>query len=188
MAAVCGRQSIAPQSAHGGLGTGGGAGGGVAAEDDDDAWAVMRGRCYNRSTMPGEQREPQQLQELIEQARQLVAADRLAEAEAACQAVLAESPEQADVLNLLGVIALKTGRLTEAEAAFRRAIAVNPASPEAHNNLGETLRRVGRGEEAVDVLLRALVLRPNYPQAARNLERVYATLDHAALVRIGEAL
>ena len=118
-------------------------------------------------------------------ARQLFIARRLEDAELLCQQILADAPQNADALNLLGVIALSGGRLAEAEELLRRAIDANPDSAEAHNNLGEALRRAGRLDEAGALLARAMMLRPNYAQAARNLAKVVTQLDHAGLMRLG---
>jgi predicted O-linked N-acetylglucosamine transferase (SPINDLY family) len=199
---VCGRQSVEPHNTHGGFGTFGGAGaaaGASAGDDDDDdedsgAGAGMGGRCYNAFVTAGEPSRPQPATAQsqtgdgrIDAARQLFLAGRRAEAEELCRQIIADTPRHADALNLLGVIALSGGRLAEAEDLLRRAIAANPESAEAHNNLGEALRRVGRLDEAATLLARAMILRPRYPQAARNLTKTVDQLDHAGLVRLGEA-
>jgi len=120
-------------------------------------------------------------------ARQLFIARRLEDAELLCRQILADAPQNADALNLLGVIALSGGRLAEAEELLRRAIDANPDSAEAHNNLGEALRRAGRLDEAASLLMRALALRPNYAQAARNIAKTIEALDHPGLMRLGDA-
>jgi tetratricopeptide (TPR) repeat protein len=83
--------------------------------------------------------------------------------------VLAERPEDADALQLLGVLRRLQGRLDEAEQCYRRALAANPNLPQAHHNLGNLLRATARNEEAAAEQREAIRLKPNYVEAHLNL-------------------
>ena len=89
----------------------------------------------------------------IEQAMQIAIghhqAGRLAEAEAIYRQILAQSPDHADALHLLGVLACQTGHTDAAIDLIGRAIAINPAVAEYHSNLGESYRRAGQWEAAI---------------------------------------
>lgn len=73
---------------------------------------------------------------------------RLADAEAAYRALIAEQGETADLLHLLGVVSGQLGRHADAVGLIGRAIALNPAMPEYHRNLGAAFERLGRTEDA----------------------------------------
>jgi predicted O-linked N-acetylglucosamine transferase (SPINDLY family) len=62
--------------------------------------------------------------------------------------VLARRPDQADALNLLGVIHSQSGRHDEAVASLARACAVDPRVAAFHSNLGTALLEGRRLEEA----------------------------------------
>ncbi len=109
----------------------------------------------------------------VEQAMQIALghhqAGRLAEAEGIYRQVLAQRPDHAEALHLLGVLAGQVGRRDAAIDLIRRAIAVNPAMAEYHNNLGETFRRTGQWDEAIACFRRAIELRPDLCVAHTNL-------------------
>jgi protein O-GlcNAc transferase len=96
-------------------------------------------------------------------------AGRLAEAEGIYRQVLTHSPDHAEALHLLGVLAGQVGRTDAAIDLIRRAINVNPAIAEYHNNLGESLRRIEQWEEAITCFRRAIALRPDLGVAHNNL-------------------
>lgn len=90
-------------------------------------------------------------------------------AEATLGKVLQAQPDNADALQLLGVLRRMQGRLQEAEQCYRRAIAANPNLPQAHHNLGNLLRASQRKEEAAAEQREAIRLKPNYLEAHLNL-------------------
>jgi protein O-GlcNAc transferase len=93
---------------------------------------------------------------------------RLAEAERAYANVLAQQPNHADALHLLGIVALQTGQPERAATLIGRAIEHDASVPAAHNNLGIALRRLGRTAEAVASFDRAIALRPDDAEAHNN--------------------
>jgi predicted O-linked N-acetylglucosamine transferase (SPINDLY family) len=96
-------------------------------------------------------------------------AGRLAEAEGIYRQVLAQHPDHADGLHLLGVLACQTGHPDTAVELIGRATALNPDIAEYHSNLGEALRRSGQSERAVASLQRAIELNPDLTDAHYNL-------------------
>lgn len=81
-------------------------------------------------------------------ARQLLAAHKYRDAEAALARVLNMNPADAAVQNDLGVVYLEENKLPDAERAFRRAIALDPALNVSRYNLGIALYRMQRRSEA----------------------------------------
>lgn len=96
----------------------------------------------------------------LTEAVKAIGENQLSRAEELLNAVLTTSPNDADALNLLGVVRAKQSRATEAERLFRRALARSPAHLSAHLNLGELLLNNNRPAEATPILLRAHKLAP----------------------------
>jgi len=82
-------------------------------------------------------------------------------------------PDDADVLNLLGLVYFKTNAFPEAEVIYRRLIGENPNVFILHSNLGLILFKQGKLEEAEGFLLRAVDLRPNYAKSHLYLGLLY---------------
>src|SRR5258708_4552508 len=96
-------------------------------------------------------------------------AGRLAEAERIDRQVLAQVPDQANVLHLLGVRASQAAQADVAIELIGRAIAIDPAVAEYHANLGNALWSRGRLDEAIAACHRAIELRPDLAEAQNNL-------------------
>jgi protein O-GlcNAc transferase len=105
----------------------------------------------------------------LQQAFQLHQSGRFAEAEPIYRAVLAQNPNQADALHLLGVLLSQTGRAPEAAAMLREASACQPTSPDILSNLGIALAQLGDEAAAAESFHAALRLRADHPDARRNL-------------------
>lgn len=86
--------------------------------------------------------------------------------------VLSIQPEEANALQLLGLIRQNLGRDEDAEALYRRSLAADPAQPHVHYNLGMLFYRQGRLDEAVAAFEEAVRRKPNYAEA-------YLLLGHA---------
>ncbi len=82
-------------------------------------------------------------------------------------------PDDADVLNLLGLVYFKTNAFPEAEVIYRRLIRENPNVFILHSNLGLILFKEGKLEESEHFLLRAVDLRPNYAKSHLYLGLLY---------------
>ena len=96
-------------------------------------------------------------------------AGRLDEAEAVYRRLLADDPDHAAALHLLGVIAFQRGRADEAVGMISRAVALDPAVAPYHCNLGNALRALGRIGEAIAAFETALRLRPEAAEIHSNL-------------------
>jgi chemotaxis protein methyltransferase CheR len=73
---------------------------------------------------------------------------RLAEAEAACQHLLAHDPWHADAHFLLGLIFRQQGQISAALQSLKQAIYLQPSHRHAHFYLAETYRTLGLRDEA----------------------------------------
>jgi hypothetical protein len=82
--------------------------------------------------------------------RQLYAAHRLGEAQAAYLRALAMNPAEPAVQNDLGVVYLEQNKMREAEGAFRRSVALDPFGVPGRYNLGMLLMRLNRRKEAIE--------------------------------------
>lgn len=82
-------------------------------------------------------------------------------------------PDDADVLNLLGLVYFKTNAFPEAEVIYRRLADENPNVFILHSNLGLILFKQGKLDESETFLLRAIELRPNYAKSHLYLGLLY---------------
>jgi uncharacterized protein (AIM24 family) len=98
---------------------------------------------------------------------------RYAEARRELEAAQRLRPDDADVLNLLGLVYFKTNAFPEAEVIYRRLIRENQNVFILHSNLGLILFKQGKQEEAEQCLLRAVELRPNYAKSHLYLGLLY---------------
>ena len=98
---------------------------------------------------------------------------RYGEARRELEAAQKLRPDDADVLNLLGLVYFKTNAFPEAEVIYRRLIGENPNVFILHSNLGLILFKQGKLDEAEQFLLRAVDLRPNYAKSHLYLGLLY---------------
>ena len=105
----------------------------------------------------------------LETALQHHQAGRLGEAEALYREILAANPDDADALQLLGLLCLHRGEALGAVELIERAVRLDGQAPDYHCNLGIALAALGRHEEAVGAFQRAIALRPRYPEAHNAL-------------------
>jgi uncharacterized protein (AIM24 family) len=98
---------------------------------------------------------------------------RYAEARRELESAQRLRPDDADVLNLLGLVYFKTNAFPEAEVIYRRLIAENQNVFILHSNLGLILFKQGKHEEAEQFLRRAVELRPNYAKSHLYLGLLY---------------
>jgi tetratricopeptide (TPR) repeat protein len=99
----------------------------------------------------------------------------LDKAERLCGAIL-EYREDAEALNLLGLIQLQRRRPAEALGFLSKALRADPASVDAVSNLALALHGTGRFEEAVAHYRSALVLAPRHPEILYNLGNAFLEL------------
>lgn len=108
----------------------------------------------------------------LQEAVQHHQAGRLGEAERIYRVILQVEPDNADALNLLGMVAHQSGNSESALGLIERAITVSDRSPDFHNNAGLVLLRLGRVDEAVGKFRRALAFDPGHADAHLNLSGV----------------
>jgi predicted O-linked N-acetylglucosamine transferase (SPINDLY family) len=104
----------------------------------------------------------------LNQGKEAHRAGRLKEAEQIYGILLAEEPQNAECLRLLGTLKAQLQDYPEAKKFLTAAIGIAPGDPGAHFNLALVHLRGGQNAEALALSERALTLAPNYP-AARNL-------------------
>lgn len=108
----------------------------------------------------------------ISQAVAALQSGDLASAEQILSAELKQRPNNADALEVLGVVLDQEKKYTEAEAVYRRAIALSPHSPPILNNYGNHLVTTGKREEARAMFLKVLALNPQQVNACVQLSRI----------------
>lgn len=97
--------------------------------------------------------------------------------------ILAQEPDNADALYLLGMSAQALHRLDMAENLLTKAIARNPNQPYYHYNLSTILTTLGRHQEAKQSLMMAIQLKPDLAEAHINLGNLlFAQGDRRAAV------
>ena len=78
-------------------------------------------------------------------------------------------PEDAGLLNNLGLIQQDLGELRDSVVSFKKSVEINPSYPEAKFNLANTFHKLGRKEEAKSYYLKALEINPGHFAANINL-------------------
>jgi predicted O-linked N-acetylglucosamine transferase (SPINDLY family) len=125
----------------------------------------------------------------LEQARQLHVSGRLAEAQALYEELLHQQPHQAQVLHMLGVLALQSGRAHRALELISEALSLEPGDAQAHANLASALLNLKRPEEALEHYDWALKLAPGFAGVHHNRGNLLQMLGrHAEAARAFEQL
>jgi tetratricopeptide (TPR) repeat protein len=101
----------------------------------------------------------------LELALNHVTAGKLDAAEDLCRLNLAENPDDADTLRLLGIVAHRSKRDQEAVDWHRRALAIRPDDAFIQYDLGNALASLGRDSEALAAFLEAIRVKPDHYQA-----------------------
>lgn len=86
--------------------------------------------------------------------------------------ILAETPDDVDAMNLVGVVSLHQGRLVEAESLFRQAMVIEPGRSELFRNLAATVNLSSDGPEVA--MMQELLAKGNL--ADPDLENFHFTL------------
>jgi tetratricopeptide (TPR) repeat protein len=110
-------------------------------------------------------------------------AGRADQAELLYRQILAEHPQQADTLHLLGVLCMQSGRSEQAVELLTQAFSLRPTHAETANHLGTAYAALKQYEHAVTVLRRATQIAPqdatihyNLGTALRNANRLQESI------------
>lgn len=104
-------------------------------------------------------------------------AGRLAEAERHYRRLIAQNPNHADALHLLGMLASQAGKPQAAFDLISRAAAVNPKNFQYHYGLGNVLLQLNRPGDATASLETAVKLKPDLLDAICTLGSTYLGLE-----------
>jgi Flp pilus assembly protein TadD len=94
------------------------------------------------------------------------------QAEGICHQIIQIAPNNADTLNLLGVLMMQEGRVDLATDYFNRAVSINANNPEFHSNLGFALHEQGDLVGAEKQYRKAILIKNDYVDAYYNLHAV----------------
>jgi predicted O-linked N-acetylglucosamine transferase (SPINDLY family) len=100
-------------------------------------------------------------------------AGRVGEAEAGYKQILAQHPNHANALYLLGLIQNHYGKREQAVDLILRAISAGPGNAEMHQNLGLILAPMGRIPEAIVALQSAIRINPQFPTYHYDLANIF---------------
>ncbi len=95
---------------------------------------------------------------------------------AACRHILPLAPDPANALNLLGLIAQRSGKVDIAIQLLSKSVASSPNFADAHSNLGNLKMSLGQLDDAVLNFREAISVNPNFPEAYCNLGLAYERL------------
>ena len=117
-------------------------------------------------------------------------AGRLREAVSGYEALLARTPDDADLLQLLGVALAQLGRHAEGAALLARSLELQPDRATVLLNLAQALHTLGREEEALRSCDRALALDQSLAAGYRTRAAVLTALGRhdEALANAGQAV
>ena len=99
------------------------------------------------------------------------------EAVALCQRILQLSPEHAETLNLMGIMAFQLGKMELAVTMLTRAVRKAPNYADAHNNLGVIYKELHNFEQASACFSKAIRLNPDYVDALINYGGILQDLN-----------
>ena len=105
---------------------------------------------------------------------------RLGEADIAYAAILARTPDDAEVLHYAGIIKGQIGKPQEAIQLLAHAVALDSSQAGPYLNLGNALRAAGKGADAVAAFRRAIALAPRLLPAHLGLGAGLLALGNAA--------
>jgi tetratricopeptide (TPR) repeat protein len=99
--------------------------------------------------------------------------NRLDDAEKHIRAALAQNPQDAYDLSILGHLQFLQGKYDDALNTLSNAAKLDPLNPEIQNYLGVTLAQKGLRAQAETALRKAVQIDPNYGPAHNNLAVIY---------------
>ena len=109
------------------------------------------------------------VRQLLETARQHWRTGQYDQAQAACDQVLRQEPNNPAALHILGMVLHRSGQSTQGLELVNRSIQLTSNVPEFHSNRGNILAALDRHADAVDAFQKAIALKSEYPEALNNL-------------------
>ena len=135
------------------------------------------GKWWNADgRMPASPLHPQQLR----QGYALQTQGQLGQAASIYRAVLAEDPQNAPALHLLGVLVMQAGQLEPGLELLRQSLAIMPGFAPAQENYGKGLEQLGRNEDALAAYERLIKLAPSHAEGYAHRSRVLGSLSRSA--------
>jgi tetratricopeptide (TPR) repeat protein len=155
----------------------------------DDAY-LQEQECSLAATGPQQLMVSLRQPQAFDVGRKYYQAGRWAEAEQHLQDILRVDPNHVDALQLLGVIAGRTGRDQLAADYLQAALRLQPDLAAAHNNLGRVFILQGKLAQAVECFRQAVRYGPDVAEAHSNLGNALRELGHLedAVASLQEAL
>jgi FkbM family methyltransferase len=120
--------------------------------------------------------ENNQIEELLQQGIEFHKTNRFLEAEACYKEALGIAPNNADAIQLLGLLADSIGDKVLAVDLIKSAIAIDPTRPAFYDNLANVLRTQGENDLAIACYLEALKLDATRAETCFNLANLYRDL------------
>jgi len=101
----------------------------------------------------------------------------LQKAESVLEEILKKQPDNANALNIIGLINYQTGRYDAAIKYFKKALKFSPANARIYLNIGNVLKDMVQSDQAVLYYQKALQFDPNLFEAYHNLGMVLQDKD-----------
>jgi len=111
--------------------------------------------------------------EVLQRAAAHYNASEYAAASAICNEVIAQTPDNAEALHILGHIASKSGAMDVAVGYFTRAVSAIPTEPRFSRSFAAALENSGRVAQAILAWTQLLALEPEDSEALVRLGRLY---------------
>jgi tetratricopeptide (TPR) repeat protein len=105
----------------------------------------------------------------LKRVSELIAAHRLQETEPILDRLLQQDKNDAEAMNLLGVVRAQQGQQKDAEMLFRNALDIKPTLASAHANLGLLYFQEGKPEQSIDQYEAALKADPSLQEARTGM-------------------
>lgn len=113
----------------------------------------------------------------LQEAEQLLQKGDLQSALACYQAIHEESPNNADILHIIGMLQAKLGLDQQALTAINQAIQAKPNFAPFYNSKGNVLLRLQRMDEALAAYQQSVKIQPNYAIGYNSLGRLFYQQD-----------
>ena len=135
------------------------------------------------ASSPGARPSPQDTRTLLSQAAELEKAQDHAGAEKIYRQALLISPDDPEILKVLGVVCQEQGKFDESIAAFQRILKRAPLYPGVNSLLGASYYSLNQFDKTIEVTQKELTANPKDAQA-----RYYLALALTATDRLFEAI